>query len=166
MMQLVEPIMAELTHEAATTRRLLTRIPDDRLSWRPHPRSMTLGTLAAHLAAIPALGVQVVTTAELVLDPGAFRTPEAAGVEAALGVFEANVAAMKDALRSISPRELLTSWRLLSGGRMVLELPRMGAVRSLVLNHMIHHRGQLSVYLRLIDVPLPSIYGPTADEST
>lgn len=164
-MQFVEPIVAELTHEAATTRRLLARIPDERLSWRPHARSMTLGSLAAHLVAIPALGVRVVNTTELVLDPAAFPTPEATGVEAVLAAFEANVTALKDALHTTSYRDLLKPWRLLSGTRVVLELPRVGAVRSLVLNHLIHHRGQLSVFLRLLEVPLPSIYGPTADES-
>lgn len=164
-MQLIQPVVAELTHEAATTRRVLARLPDSRFGWRPHARSMTLGMLASHIGEIMAWGVEIATKEEISFDPNIYQPPVTAGAAEAVEVFEQNVSRLKDALLGIETRDLLATWRLRAGDRVVLEMPRVGAIRSMVLNHMIHHRGQLSVYLRLLDVPLPSIYGPTADES-
>lgn len=164
-MQLIQLMLAEMTHEAAATRRLLARLPDDQLGWQPHPRSMTLGVLAAHLGEIAGWGVEVVTRGEVVLDPDNYQPPVAANAAAAVERFEANVTRLKEALALAQPEDMLAIWKLRVGDRVVLEMPRSGALRSMVLNHLIHHRGQLSVYLRLLNVPLPSIYGPSADES-
>ena len=160
-MSLNESLMAELLHEAPTTRRMLERVPEDRLAWRPHEKSRTLGETAAHIAHLP--GLFIATIGREGFDRFEYEAP-AATVAEIIETFDRNVAAGAEALKAQTDESLAGAWRYTYGERVVFELPRVAVVRALGLNHLIHHRGQLSVYLRLLDVPLPSVYGPTADE--
>jgi uncharacterized damage-inducible protein DinB len=148
------------------TRRLLERVPDGQFAWQPHPKSMSLGRLAEHLAELPQWVGATVTQSSL--DLATARRPEGyqppATRAAVLAMFDANVAAARGVLAGRSDAELMAPWSLLRGEQTVFTMPKAGVLRAFVFNHIVHHRGQLSVYLRLHDVPLPSIYGPSADE--
>ena len=166
-MGISQTLLPEFDHEMANTRKTLERVPEEKLDWRPHPKSMTLGGLASHLANIPSWAVHGLNLDELdVAPPGQppLRMEEITSRAAALDIFDRNVTAARAALAGASDEHLLKPWSLLSGGRTVMTLPRVAVVRGFVLNHIIHHRAQLGVYLRLNDVPVPSIYGPSADE--
>lgn len=160
--QLTARLMAELAQEAGTTRRLLERVPEAHLTWKPHPKSMTLGQLAAHIANLPRgitdLALKLETEAPVVPLPGDLSLPEI------LGILEQSVATAAERLAAWGDEGLAQTWRLTRGGQTVFEMPRAAVIRTILLNHWYHHRGQLTVYLRLLDVPLPSVYGPTADE--
>jgi uncharacterized damage-inducible protein DinB len=149
-----------------TTRRLLARVPEPDLAWKPHDKSYSLGQLAAHLANLPTWASTIVERASLDLadvgDDGRQKQP--ASCRDILARFDANVSAARKAIGEKMDAELMAPWTLKRDGHEVFTLPRIAALRSFVMNHSIHHRGQLSVYLRLRNVPLPSIYGPTADE--
>jgi uncharacterized damage-inducible protein DinB len=159
----IDAILMEFSQEAATTRRLLERVPAQHLAWKPHVKSMSMGRLATHIAEIPGWVSTILDTDGF--DVGASNyTPQTAGsVDELVSMFDKNVPMAEAAIRRQTPDRLLTMWRITKQGQVLLEMPRMGVIRTLLLNHLIHHRGQLSVYLRLKDVPLPSIYGPTAD---
>lgn len=162
-MRIIDPILAELSHEMATTRRLLERLPDGRFGWKPHAKSMSLGELASHLAEIPGWVASIVDQPGF--DIGGEYTRRIADSSAGLlAQFDQQVALVTRVLGTLDDARLLETWRLTKQGQPILEMPRVGVVRTLLLNHLIHHRGQLSVYLRLLDVPLPSIYGPSADQ--
>lgn len=163
-MSLSEPMVDELRREAATTRKMLERVPEDKMSWRPHEKSMTLGRLAGHLAELPSLVASVVTRDEVDFAAGNYQPFEASNTAELLEKFDQNVAGAAEALKGQEDEHLLKPWRLKRNGQVLLELPRVAVLRTMGLSHVIHHRGQLSVYLRLLDVPLPSVYGPTADE--
>jgi uncharacterized damage-inducible protein DinB len=159
----IDAIVKEMSQEAAATRRLLERVPTQHFTWKPHEKSMSMGRLATHIAEIPGW----VST---ILDKDGFDigtsnyTPQTAGsVAEVLSMFDRNVPLAESAIRRQTLDRLSTLWRITKQGQVLLEIPRMGVIRTLLLSHIIHHRGQLSVYLRLKDVPLPSIYGPTAD---
>jgi uncharacterized damage-inducible protein DinB len=160
----IEPVLAELDHEAATTRRLLERLPEPQLGWKPHEKSMALGRLATHIAEIPGWVGSIVDKDEFDVGVGGYVPPVVGRVADIVAMFDRNVAMAKTALQRQSTERLLASWQLKKNGQVVVQMPRLAMVRSLLMNHLIHHRGQLSVYLRLQNVPLPSIYGPTADE--
>lgn len=157
-------LIAELRQEAATTRRLLERVPEDKLRWKPHPKSMSLGELAMHIAMLPRGIVDLVSTLEVAV-PTVPRT-EAVAVDELLMTLGNSVELAASRLAQWSDEDLAATWTMLNEGRAVLALPRMAVLRSLLFNHWYHHRGQLTVYLRLLDVPLPSVYGPTADIET
>jgi uncharacterized damage-inducible protein DinB len=166
-MSLADALLPEFDREMGVTRRLLERVPDGQFAWQPHPKSMTLGRLAEHLAELPQwVGATVMQSS---LDLAAARRPEGyqppATRAAVLTMFDANVAAARGVLAGRSDAELMAPWSLLRGEHTIFTMPKAGVLRAFVLNHIVHHRGQLSVYLRLRDVPLPSIYGPSADES-
>jgi uncharacterized damage-inducible protein DinB len=165
-MAIADALIPEFDHEMGTTRRLLDRVPEAELGWKPHDRSMTLGQLAGHLANIPmwCSWTLRVTTLDLAAlgDDARPKTPVSRA--ALLEEFDEKVAAARALLVGSTDPELLVPWTLKSGDQEFFTMPRISAIRSFVMNHMIHHRGQLSVYLRLKDVPLPPIYGPTADE--
>ena len=162
---MIRPVLlAEFDHEMAVTRRLLERCPPN-FEWTPHPRSYSLGGLATHLARLPRWGEWILTKDgyDLVLD----HAPQAAAYGAlaeVLETFDRNVSSARALMTAQSDAELAAPWTLKKSGHKLMTLPRMSAFKTLVVSHAIHHRGQLSVYLRLLDVPLPSIYGPTADE--
>jgi len=163
-MNMIDPVLAELAHEAATTRRLLERLPQAHLTWKPHEKSMTLGRLAGHIAEIPVRISSILEPDEFDFATGGGDSHTASSVADLLAFFDQSVSQATERLKKQTTDRLLATWRLKKGGKQLLEMPRMGAVRFMMLNHLIHHRGQLSVYLRLQNVPLPSIYGPTADE--
>ena len=162
-MRLIDPMIAELEQEAETTRRCLERIPEDRLSWRPHPKSMSLGQLALHIATTPG-GVAQVAAADSMERPQ-FERPEAKSRREVLDALAQSVAAALEFLRGLDDARATGSWTMMLGGQPIFSMPRIGVVRSIMLNHWYHHRGEMQVYLRLLDVPVPSVYGPTADEN-
>lgn len=164
-MAIKEPLLAEYDHEMGTTRRLLERVPDDKLAWKPHHRSMSLGGLATHLAVIPTWAGAVLNETSLDLATVGPNAPELSLRADILALFDKNVAQARAFLGVKSDAELMAPWTLKRSGRELFTIPRIAVVRSFLLSHAIHHRGQLSVYLRLHDVPLPAIYGPSADES-
>jgi uncharacterized damage-inducible protein DinB len=143
---------------------LLERLPQAHLTWKPHEKSMTLGRLAGHIAEIPVRISGMLEPDEYDFAAGGGDPHTASSVADLLAFFDQSVSQATERLKKQTTDRLLATWRLKKGGKQLLEMPRMGAIRFLLLNHLIHHRGQLSVYLRLQNVPLPSIYGPTADE--
>jgi uncharacterized damage-inducible protein DinB len=165
-MAIKDALLPEFDHEMATTRRLLERVPDAEFGWKPHDKSMTLGRLAAHIANIPYWGSVTLETTVFDLDslPPDSQRQLAESAAALVKEFDAKVAGARGKLATATDAELLTAWTLKKGGHEMFAMPRISALRSFVMNHLIHHRGQLSVYLRMRNVPLPSIYGPTADE--
>ena len=167
-MSIAQSLLPEFDHEMATTRRLLERVPDDRLEFKPHDKSMTLARLASHLAELPNWTVITLDRTELDLSPPGepAYVPKIHGSrEDLLATFDGHVAAAHAAIEAADDDTFKVGWTLKNAGQDLFTLPRIAVLRSWVVNHIIHHRGQLSVYLRLNDVPVPSIYGPTADES-
>lgn len=162
-MAIKDGLLAEYDHEMGTTRKLLDRLPDDRLSWKPHEKSMTLGGLATHLANLPIWGDQILNQTTFdIADAPPNLTAKTSRADV-LAHFDERVKATRGWLDK-TDAELAAPWTLKRGGQQVFTMPRIAAFRSFVLSHSIHHRGQLSVYLRLNDVPVPAIYGPSADE--
>lgn len=160
-MSIAEMMVPEFDQEMATTRRLLERVPTDRGTWKPHPKSFALGHLAQLVATMPGWLTSTLTKPEIDLAASAGYSFEQ--TDTLLAQFDIHVREARAALQATTDEDMSISWSLKRGELVLLTLPRGAAVRQ-HLNHLIHHRGQLSVYLRLVDVPLPSIYGPTADE--
>ena len=163
-MAMIDGLLQELEQEAETTRRVLERVPGDRLTWRPHPKARTLGELALHIAVVPG------AVAELVASPSPAQAPEFADpvperASDLLPALEQSIARAKEVLGGMDDADLLATWPLVAGERELLAVPRVEMLRSVMLNHWYHHRGQLTAYLRFLDVPVPSIYGPSADEN-
>jgi len=160
-------IMPEFEQEMANTRRTLERVPDKKFEWKPHEKSTSLGGLATHLANIPSWTTHTFEKDELdIAPPGAppFRLEQAKLTADLLAAFDKNVSAARAPLASATDERWFGKWSLLSGGNTIMTLPRAAVMRGFVLSHLIHHRAQLGVYLRLLDVPVPAIYGPSADE--
>jgi uncharacterized damage-inducible protein DinB len=164
-MAISEALAAELKVEAATTRRLLERIPEDQFAWKPHEKSMTLERLSGHIAELPKLFAMVLTQDDMDFGTGNYQPFAPQSTDDLVTTFDKNVAEALNQLGGQSDDAYAKTWRMRNGEKVFFELPRMAALRSIGLNHLIHHRGQLSVYLRLLDVSLPSIYGPSADDS-
>jgi uncharacterized damage-inducible protein DinB len=165
-MRLIDPLLMEFDRECSTTRKLLERVPEGKNSWQPHPKSMTLGRLAMHVATLPDWSASLAGDGFDIADPNASAVPEPpARASEIAGIFDDRVKAAKAALAALDDGRAMGSWTLSVRGTPMFSMPRLAVVRSFILNHSIHHRGQLSVYLRLLDVPLPPIYGPTADEN-
>src|SRR5690349_18474881 len=164
-MGIIDAYLPEFDREMGSTRRLLERVPFDDPQWQPHTKSMSLIKLATHISEIPSFGLRAMTMKEF--DVAAPREPKPPVTSAAelVARFDANVAAARESLVGKTDPELMVPWKLVNSGKEVFTLPRIGVLRTLLINHIIHHRGQLSVYLRLRDIPLPSIYGPSADEA-
>jgi uncharacterized damage-inducible protein DinB len=165
MIKMMEPMNGEIAQEAATTRRVLERVPADKLAWKPHPKSMTLGQLAMHIATIPMGISSIARVNDFEPDPSNFTPPMPKTREEILAALDASVQTAQEYLSGLDESAALGTWRASVKGREVMAMPRVAMLRALMLNHWYHHRGQLSVYLRLLDVPLPSIYGPSADEN-
>jgi uncharacterized damage-inducible protein DinB len=162
-MALKDGVLAEFDHEMASTRKLLERLPDDKLPWKPHEKSMSLGGLGTHLGNIPNWGHIILNERSYDLDE-APPPLDALGSRAAIvSAFDASAGRVRPSLDR-SDADLLEMWSLRRGGREMFSMPRLAAFRTFVLYHTVHHRGQLSVYLRLNDIPVPAVYGPTADE--
>jgi uncharacterized damage-inducible protein DinB len=162
-MSIIENLVQELEQEAQTTRRVLERVPDDRLGWKPHAKSMSLGQLALHIATIPG-GIAEISRLSTFPVPE-FNQPSAKSASELVPALETSVAKAKDVLRGMKDADLARTWRVVDGEREVFAIPVAALLRSIMLNHWYHHRGQLSVYLRQVGVPVPSIYGPSADEN-
>ena len=166
-MSIAQSVLPEFDHEMASTRKALERVPADKASWKPHPKSFTLGDLAAHISNLPSWTVYTLRDRELDLNPPGgqpWKSPTFESTEATLKRFDENVAAARAAIEKARDADFDLSWTLKSGGHEIFTMPRVVVLRSFVLNHLIHHRGQLTVYLRLNDVPVPGLYGPSADE--
>jgi uncharacterized damage-inducible protein DinB len=166
-MPIAASMLPELDHELASTRRTLERVPFDQAGWRPHAKSYTMAELATHVAMVPSwAAVSIAQDAFDVGAPEAGPRPKAAATrEELLALFDRHAATARAALLGASDETLLLPWSLLDKGRTVLTLPRVAVLRSFVMNHLVHHRGQLTVYLRMNDVPVPALYGPSADEA-
>lgn len=166
-MPYAQALLPEFDQEMATTRRMLERVPLDRADWTPHPKSTPLGRLASHLAAIPSYGRMALESEEVDVNPPGGeprRPPQFTKVDEMLAAFDRNVQLTRQALETVSEAELTKTFTLKNAGHTILSLPRKATLRVLMMNHLIHHRAQLGVYLRLNDVPLPRTYGPSADE--
>jgi uncharacterized damage-inducible protein DinB len=165
-MAIAESILPEFDHETATTRTLLERVPADKAEWKPHAKSMSLGQLAMHIANLPYWASITLERTEFDTNPPdgpRVTTPVYESGAKLLQIYDANVSAARALLVRTTDAEFMVQWVLKNGGRSMFSMPRIAVFRSFVLNHAVHHRGQLSVYLRLLDVPIPNIYGPTAD---
>lgn len=162
-MPLSDLIRAEFRNEAKTTRRVLAAVPEEKLGFKPHEKSMTLSRLAGHTAEIPGWAANVARQDVLKMDAG-YKPFAPDDVASILETFDNNVASFDQALEGVSDEQLMTGWALQFGDKVVFQAPKIAALRGFVISHLIHHRGQLSVYLRLLDVPVPSIYGPSADD--
>ena len=163
-MAIADALLPELDHEVAATRKLLERVPEGKFDWKPHPKSFSLGQLAAHVANLPHWGVMTIAQGEVDID-GAGPQTQPASTAALLASFDEQATAFRAALLGRTDAELTAPWSLKQKGKVIFSMPKVAVLRSFVMNHLIHHRGQLTVYLRQLDVPLPSIYGPSADET-
>ncbi len=159
----IASLLEEFRAEMPATRRVLERVPTDKLTWKPHAKSRSLGELANHVAGIPALVANIATQHEFSPTLPPPRPPATA--DEIRAKFDANVKAGEEALGKLTDKAAQEDWRLVFMGKEVLKRPRAAALRTNVLNHIYHHRAQLGVYLRLLDVPVPIVYGPTADEN-
>lgn len=166
-MSLSQALLPELDQEMQKTRKVLERIPLDRFDWKPHEKSFSMGELANHTAQVPGWGAHTLATEEMDLEPADGPLPQppvARTTQELLQGFDEGVASFREAVEKAGDEALMTPWTLLQKGEALFTLPRSAVIRTMILNHLIHHRGQLSVYLRLNDVPVPAIYGPSADE--
>jgi uncharacterized damage-inducible protein DinB len=168
-MALRDSILPEFDHEMAVTRKTLERVPEDKPDWKPHDKSMTMGRLAGHVAELPGFVTMCLQQDSFNVRPaggGPSRQPLVmTSRKQLLDDFDKNVAGLRNTLSTASDETLLQSWSLFAGDKAIFTAPRIGVVRSFCLNHVIHHRAQLGVYLRLNNVPVPSVYGPSADEN-
>jgi len=162
-MALIDGMLQELEQEARTTRRVLERVPADKLMWRPHPKARTLGELALHVATVPG-GVAQLSLRSPAQAPQ-IGNPSPATAAELVPALDASIAKAKQILGGMDDETMMATWRMMDGDRELLAIPRIALLRSIMLNHWYHHRGQLSVYLRELDVSIPSIYGASADEN-
>jgi uncharacterized damage-inducible protein DinB len=161
--RLIDPFLVELEQEGQTTKRVLDRIPDDKLTWKPHPKSFSLGQLGLHIASLP--GNLAAMAVQESMEAPNFSQVEGKSRKEMVDVYSAGLQSAKETLSKMDDARLMSSWNLTKNGAVILSMPRAALIRSIMLNHAYHHRGQLSVYLRMLDVPVPSIYGPSADEN-
>lgn len=166
-MPISQALLPEFDQEMANTRKTLERVPEDKFGWKPHDKSMTMARLAGHVAEIPSwAGYAIDHESFDVAPPGAppYQPPEIKSRQQVLDMFHSNIAAARAAISSASDENLMKNWSLLVGGKNIFTMPRVAVIRSMVMNHLIHHRAQLGVYLRLNNIPVPALYGPSADE--
>ena len=165
-MSIAQSMLPEFDHEMANTRKTLERVPDDKWDWKPHPKSGTLGWLANHLAIMPGWAVDTLTTDSFDFMPNGvmLEMPSCKNRAEALTMFDKGVAALRTSLTLATDAQLMQTWSLLQNGTPIFTMPRAGVLRGMIFNHIIHHRAQLCVYFRLNDIPVPGLYGPSADE--
>jgi len=162
-MSIADSLLMEFDQEAQTTKRVLERIPDDKLAWKPHPKAFSLGQLALHIASGP--GQIVAAASQDTAEAPNFAQPEAKSRQEVLETFSKSMASARTGLKNMDDARLTSEWTLTRNGKTLMAVPRIAFLRSILMNHTYHHRGQLSVYLRMLEVPVPSIYGPSADEN-
>jgi uncharacterized damage-inducible protein DinB len=163
-MALIDGMLQELEQEAQTTRRVLERVPDNQLAWRPHEKARTLGELALHVAIVPGAVAELVASQSPAQVPE-FNDPRPKSASELIPALDESIAKAKNVLGGMDDAVLMATWRMMQGERELFAVPRIAMLRSIMLNHWYHHRGQLTVYLRELGVPVPSIYGPSADEN-
>jgi uncharacterized damage-inducible protein DinB len=164
-MSISQSLLPEFDHEMATTRKLLERVPEDKADWKPHTKSMSMSRLAGHVATLPEWTVMTIKQDELEMS-GEFKPFMSASPKELTAKFDELTRQARAVIAEASDADLMKPWSLKGQGKTFFTMPKVAVLRSFVMNHMIHHRGQLSVYLRLNDVPVPSMYGPSADESS
>lgn len=168
-MSIAQSLLPEFDQEMANTRRTLERLPENKLMFQPDPKSMTLGRLAGHVAELVGWGTTTLTTDSLDIAPGGKRATEALTAtsrQQVLDELDQNINKARKAIAGASDEQFLKSWSLLMNGKTMMTMPRLGVLRSMVMNHIIHHRAQITVYYRMVGVPVPALYGPSADEGT
>ena len=162
-MAIIQSLLQELEQEAQTTRRVLERVPQEHLGWKPHPKSYSLGQLALHIAQTP--GGVAELSMQSPASPPAFVQEEAESSAELIPALEQSIAKAKSLLGAMDDQTAMATWRLMAGDSELMAMPRVALLRAIMLNHWYHHRGQLTVYLRQLNVPVPSVYGPSADEN-
>jgi len=166
-MAVAQSMLPEFEQEITNTRKVLERIPDDKWTWKPHEKSGTLGWLASHVGTVPGWLTMTLNTESLdyaPVDGPTYTPPTIETSKQLLAAFDKEVAEARAALTKASDQDLMQNWSLLAGGKEIFKMPRVSCIRGMIMNHLIHHRGQLTVYLRLLNVPVPGLYGPSADE--
>ena len=165
-MTIAEALIAEMDQEAEATRRCLERVPEDKLGWKPHEKSLSLGRLAHHLATTPGEMAQSMAGGGMELaDFPEELYPTVESAASLVPALEESLASAREVLSAMSDEDFMSSWRMTAGGTEMMTMPKMAVARSMMLNHWYHHRGQLTVYLRELDVAVPAIYGPSADDN-
>jgi len=166
-MRISDALLPEVEQEMAQTRKALARVPDDKFDYKPHEKSMSMGALALHIAMMPDWGADTLTKDDFDVAPvggPAYVMPTAKNSAELLALFDKSVAKFKENLAKTENEAMMKQWSLLAGGKPMFSMPRAAVIRGMILNHLVHHRGQLTVYLRMNDVPVPALYGPSADE--
>ena len=166
-MTIGQMMLGEFDHEMENTRKTLERIPDDKWNWKPHDKSGSVGWLAGHIATMPGWAAMTIKTENFdyaPVDGPSMQMPKIENKQQLLAEFDKNVAETREALAGVSDQEIMKEWSLLGGGKPVFKMPRVACIRGMVMNHLIHHRAQLLVYYRLLGIPVPGLYGPSADE--
>ena len=166
-MTIGQSMLPEYDLEMQNTRTTLERVPDDKWNWKPHDKSGTVGWLASHIATLPGWTTMTINTEQFdyaPVDGPAYQAPKIENRKELLAVFDKESAEARAALAAVSDQELMKGWTLLAGGKTIFTMPRIACIRGFVMNHLIHHRAQLGVYYRLLGVPVPGLYGPSADE--
>jgi uncharacterized damage-inducible protein DinB len=159
-----QALIKEIEHEGAQTKKILERVPVDKFNWKPHEKSREIGALAIHVAQLPSWTSRALSTSEFDMATMKRQTPEIKIADDLVKISEDNIQKAIEDLQKASDEEIMTMWTFKRGGHVIFTLPRAAVIRSMAMNHLIHHRGQLSVYLRLLDIPVPGMYGPSADE--
>ena len=167
-MSIAQSLLPEFDQEMASTRKVLERVPSEKWNWKPHDKSGTLGWLASHVGTIPGWYTMTLGTENLdyaPVDGPQYEPPKIENTQQLLATFDKESREARSALNQASDADFNVNWTLLAGGKEIFTMPRIACLRSMVMNHMIHHRAQLTVYLRMLNVPVPGLYGPSADES-
>jgi len=164
-MTMSQALLPEFDQEMKLTRKALERVPDDKFDWKPHEKSMSMGKLAGHLAELPAFGTAMIMTEGLNFDKGDYKPAAVSNRAEVLALFDKSVAEAREAIAGATDDHLRQSWKIIYQEKPLFDAPRAVGLRGMMMNHVVHHRGQLTVYLRLNDVAVPSIYGPSADET-
>ena len=165
-MSLSDALIAELQQEATTTRKCLERIPETTFDWKPHEKSMSMSRLATHVAEMVNWAKETVEKSEMDIATQEYKPFEPKTTAELVEYFDENLAGATEAIRNTSDEAMMENWKLRNGEEIYFEMPRIQVLRGMVFNHIVHHRGQLSVYLRLNDIPVPALYGPSADEGS
>jgi uncharacterized damage-inducible protein DinB len=167
-MTIGQSMLAEFDQEMQNTRKVLERVPNEKWSWKPHEKSGTLGWLAGHVATLPGWATMTINTEEFDYAPvsgkSSYQQPKTDNRKELLAAFDKEAADARAALASVSDQEIMKTWKLMAGGQEIFAMPRIAVLRGVVMNHLIHHRAQLTVYFRLLNVAVPGLYGPSADE--
>jgi uncharacterized damage-inducible protein DinB len=163
-MAIIAALLPEFDHEMANTRKTLERVPEDKFGWKPHEKSGSMIWLAGHVAGIPGYVPFMLTTDFFDIEAEGTPPAEPKSRKELLDAFDANVKTCRALFETATDEQLMQPWSLKAGAKTIFTLPRVGVIRTMIMNHLIHHRAQLTVYLRMNNVPVPALYGPSADE--